>query len=297
MHALLLSLAMAAATQLPTDGRLDDVDAFMEKVLEQRDVNWNDFYNFFCTETAELRIDGSIEGAPMQGFRRQFLWFVRDGYLVRSPVSVDGVQVSAEDKKKSEDEWIERLEKRERERGPDRETFFGFKFEPGNYLFAGQTNFEGRDVVVVEYYPEELFEDDEEEQAKAKEENRKEVRIGGDGDEIEEALSKVFLVTLLIDPNEYQIVHMTLDNYGFEFLPMSWLVQLDTVEASLAMSKPFEAVWLPRDIAVYGKVTTAVGSLSVRYESTFSDYAKAETGATFRFPPRGLSEEKKKKQR
>ncbi len=262
---------------------LSDIGAFMERVIVQRALNWDDYYNYFCKERAELAIEGSLRGVPIQGFRKEFLWFMRDGYLVRSPISVDGVAVSEEDRDRAEKKWIERLEKRERERGPDRETFFGIEFEPGNYFYAGRREFEGREVVIVEYYPETgPWVDDDEDDSE-------------EDDEIERQISKALVVTMLVDPKEHQIVKMTLDSLDFGFLPGGWLFKLDTIEASLTMHKPIGNIWLARDIDAYGRVTTAGGDLAIRYTSTFYDYAKAETSSTFRFPPRGVEEGKKTK--
>ena len=269
-----IGLLMLLVSQAPSS----DIDAFMEKVLAQRGANWEQYYEYFCKERAELEIVGSLPGVPLSGFRREFLWFVRDGYVVRSPISVDGVAISAEEREREENKWIERVKKRERERSPDRETFMGFKFEPGNYFFAGKKEFEGRELFAVEYYPEEGFADDDDDDRSEKDA------------EIEAKINKTLMVTMLIDPEEHQIIQMTLDNFGFDFLPKRWLVQLDTVEASMVMHKPFADVWLPRDISAYGKITTAAGGLSVRYTTTFYDYAKAETGASYRFPARGLNE-------
>ena len=295
LTAILIVLAASASFAQGTDdasasGQLADIDAFMEKVLDQRDTNWDDFYNYFCKEGAELRIEGSIVGVPIQGFEREYLWSVIDGYLVRSPLSVDGVAVPADERKRAEEKWIERLKKREKERGADRDTFMGFEFEPGNYLYAGSRTFEGRDVVVIEYYPEKMFSADEDD-----EDDNEDEETDPRDEELEAALNKVFLVTLLIDPEEHQIVKMTLDNYGFDFLPARWLVQIDTVEASLVMHKALDAVWLPREIQFTGKVNTAGGGLAIEYLSSFYDYAKAETGATFRFPPRGPASDEKSK--
>ena len=271
-------VALLAATPATAQDPPEDIDVFMEKVLKQRAVNWENFYNYFCKERAELSIEGSLPGVPIHGFRKEFLWFVRDGYVVRSPLSVDGVRVSPKDRERAEKKWIDRLKKRERERGPDRETFFGLKFEPGNYFYAGRKEFEGREVVVVEYYPESgPWNDDDEDD-------------DSEDDEIEAQISKVLLVTMLIDPKEHQIVKMTLDNVGFDFLPAKWLFQLDTIEASLTMHRPIENIWLARDIRAYGRITLAGGDLAIRYKSIFYDYVKSETRATVRFPPRGSTE-------
>ena len=82
-----IGLLMLLASQAPTG----DIDAFMEKVLEQRDVNWDQYYNYFCKERTELVVEGALPGVPLSGFRREYLWFVRDGYVVRSPVYATGV--------------------------------------------------------------------------------------------------------------------------------------------------------------------------------------------------------------
>jgi len=87
----------------------------------------------------------TLTGVPST---RSQIWYVRDGYFVRSPISVDGVTVSPEKRERAEKKWIERQKKRERERSPDRENFLGFKFEAGNYFFAGRKMFEGRELVV-----------------------------------------------------------------------------------------------------------------------------------------------------
>ncbi len=257
----------------PSQDRASDIDAFMEKVLERRDINWDDFYNYTCRERETLEVEGSLQAVPMQGFLREHMWFVRDGYLVRSPMSINGVKISREDRDRAERKWIERVKKREEKEGVDRDRFFGFKFEPGNYYFAGRREFEGREVVAVEYYPETFFSDEEEEDP--------------EDEEIEEKLNKVFLITMLVDPTEHQIVQMTIDNVGFDFLPGGWLVRIGTIEASMTMHQPFGDIWLPRDITAYGRVTTAAGDLAVRYRMAFQDYAIAETKARYRFAPLG----------
>jgi hypothetical protein len=275
-------LALLTSVQAPAE----DIDTFMNKVLERRQTNWDQLHDYFCRERAVLALEGSLDGVPIQGFEREYLWFVKDGYFVRSPVSADGVPISAEERERDEARWIEGLKKRERERGPDRETFFGFKFEPGNYFYAGRRQIEGREVVVVEYYPDKGPWNERSGDEEESEEEKK----------VKAKLSKVLLVTMYVDPTEHQIVQMTMDNAGFDFLPGSWLLQIDTVEASLAMHQPLGDAWLPRDMSGYGRVSTAVGDIEIRYRSSFYDYAKSKTGATYRFPPRvesGKTEKRK----
>ena len=269
----------------PAQKALQDIDAFMAKVLEKRDIDWDRFYNYTCRDHEALEFEGTLQSVAMAGFHREHLYFVRDGYLIRSPISANGVAISDEERHRAEQKWVKSLEKREkRSSGVNRDHFFGFKFEPGNYYYAGRRDFEGREVVVIEYYPEEGFIDDDDDEEDEDE---------GEEDEIDAKMNKVFLVTMLVDPKEHQIVRMTLDNVGFDFLPARWLVQIGTIEASMTMHQPFGDVWLVRDITAYGKVTTAGGDLAVRYTLEFDDYAIAETSATYRFPPRGADTKKK----
>ena len=149
--------------------------------------------------------------------------------------------------------------------------FLDFEFEPGNYYLAGREELAGRDVLRIEYYPQQLFSGSGDATEEAEQE-----------DEIEAGFDKTSLVTLWIDPDEYQIVKFTFDNVGFEFLPLRWLVRLDDLKASMTMGQPIEGVWLPEQVELTGKVTTALGSYGVTYARSFSDYREAETGARIR---------------
>ena len=247
---------------------LEEIDLFMERVLERREVNWDEHYDYVFGEVVELEFGGVIDVPALQSTRREFAWFVRDGYLVRSPVSIDGVPVSDDYRAAYEERWIERRGEDDAMRSVDRESFFGFEFEAGDYYYAGRREFEGREVVAVEYYPESLFAD------------------GGRDDEIDGMLDKTTLVTMLIDPAEHQIVRMTLDNIGLDFLPGRWLVRIDDLRATMTMHKPLGDVWLARDISASALVSTAAGNLSVSFSRRFFDYRRATTSVRYRFAPR-----------
>jgi hypothetical protein len=56
------------------------------------------------------------------GERRDSTWYVRDGFFVKSPLKVNGVTVPEDDRRKSEDEFLIRLRRRdERDRERERE--------------------------------------------------------------------------------------------------------------------------------------------------------------------------------
>ena len=148
--------------------------------------------------------------------------------------------------------------------------FLDFEFEPGNYYFAGREEYAGRDVVRIEYYPEQLFGNED-----------------GDSDRdrdstTETGFNKTSLVTLWIDPEEYQIVKFTFDNVGFEFMPLRWLVRLDDLQASMVMGQPIESVWLPERVELTGALTTASGSFEVTYSRSFTEYRQAEVRSRIR---------------
>jgi hypothetical protein len=273
--------------------------------------------------------------------KREFTWYVREGFLIRSPVKYDGVALSEADRRTYEQKWLEqekrreeRAAKRKAEKGsgdaakagegrPSEETappgtdpslqafvdqrgeprfiseayFLRFKFEPGNYYMAGRDTLDGRPVVKIEYYPTRLFEDDERKDDEEKGEARtdqpkdKEKDKASEKDKAREKerdaeygrkFNKVALVTLWVDPAEYQIVRYTFDNMDFGFLPGRWLVRVDDIRASMTMARVLDGVWLPADIDMHGGLSLASGAYRFEYGRRFANYRKAETGARIR---------------
>lgn len=263
--ALLVLSGSGVAAEAPPF-QLDEIDAFMERVLERREINWSELYDYVFSETIKLNFAG-MEIAAIESFEHEYTWFVRDGYLVRSPYRMNGVEVSADERAEYERKWLDDMKEGDRDERIDRDSFFDFEFEPGNYLFAGREDFEGREVLRVEYYPTKLFSDGEEGEAEDEE------------DEFERAFDKTSLVTMLILPEEHQIVKITFDNVGLEFLPGRWLVQVEELKASMIIDEPVEGVWLPRIMEASGRIATASGRLSLDFSRAFYDYKQTEVGA------------------
>ncbi len=149
--------------------------------------------------------------------------------------------------------------------------FLDFEFEPGNYFFAGRDEIAGREVVIIEYYPEQMFSDD-----------GATVDSDDQEDRVEAGFDKTSLVTLWIDEELHQIVKFTFDNLGFDFLPGRWLVRLDDLTASMVMGQPFDGTWLPEGIELRGQISLATGTFRVQYLRTFSNYREAEARARIR---------------
>lgn len=153
--------------------------------------------------------------------------------------------------------------------------FLDFAFEPGNYLLAGRETLNGRDVLRIEYYPDELF-------------------VGrtdpGTGDSEAAAadrnsaasMNKTSLITLWIDPAEHQVVRYTFDNLGFDFLPGRWLVRLDDLTATMTMDQPFEGVWLPQEIEIRAAMSLATGSYEMTGTRSYRNYRAADSGGRIR---------------
>ncbi|MFB3903134.1 MAG: hypothetical protein ACE15E_06750 [Acidobacteriota bacterium] len=277
-----LGLPIAAQNQPAPNS---DLDALMAKVLEKREIDWDRLHNYVFREKEELELRG-FASAPMESWRREYLWLVRDGYLVRSPVKANGVNLSAEEQAKAEREWIER-QKGRKNTSLEREAFFGFKFQPGRYLLAGKKKAGGREVLVIEYYPRLGDLDDDEDDGKSDSHDNQQERRGRSTKEeetedyYERMFEKTLVVTMLVIPEENQILQMGFDNIRLDFLPARWLVRVDDLKAHLTMHKPFENVWLPQAIRASGELSTANGSLTVRYLREFYDYRKTDVKVRF----------------
>jgi hypothetical protein len=151
-----------------------DLDQFMSRALLRRDVDRKTLADYVLdeVETFEVLAPGKV---PIARIRREYTWYVRDGFHVRSPVRFDGVPISEADRRAYEDKWLkseqdrrkyrtERDAKREAEgKGPAlsapsiNETrfvsasyFMDFKFEPGEYYLPGKETIESKQLLNVD---------------------------------------------------------------------------------------------------------------------------------------------------
>jgi hypothetical protein len=183
-----------------------DLDRFMARVLERRDENWKTLHDYILSETERFDLYGPGR-ARLNGFRREYSWYVRDGYLIRSPLRFDGVAIPEPERRQFEARWLadeqarearQKKEKTGRAGGQARADeapaaaaeagslealvpnrleprfvseayFLGFTFEPGNYYFVGREVVDGREVVRIEYYPTRLFQDEERQRPRPRE--------------------------------------------------------------------------------------------------------------------------------
>lgn len=310
---LLLVLPCSIAAQPAAPPHETDLDRFMASVLSRRDENWKKLQQYILDEREHVQVLGP-EGLRLYGLSREYRWFVKDGFFIRSPLTANGVAIGEDERRRYEARWLERQRRRDKRRAerdakagvapaePPVEAeaigdvlrqqsepnfvsaayFLKFRFEPGHYALAGKETLNGREVLKVEYYPARLFEDDEPDKNRT-ERRAEQARRAKDDDEderIERQMNKVSLVTLWILREERQIVRYVFDNIDMGFLPGRSLVRVDELKASMTMGEPFPGIWLPKSVDARMAFGLALGRVEARYDIAYVDYKEA--GVTVR---------------
>jgi hypothetical protein len=301
----------AGAPVLPAVAAQSDLDAFMRQVVARRDDNWKKLQQYVLDEREELDLRGP-GNVRMWGEQRDYTWFIRDGFFIRSPVKFNGVTIGEDERREAEEDYLRRAQRRDaRARGagadvpparsaaPESDSddnalsadglirqtrqpqfvssayFLRFRFDEGTYALVGREQFEGRDVLRVEYYPTKLFSNDRPGGRRGGRRVDPGSKEGRQQTEMRRLMNKVALITLWIEPASHQIVKYTFDNVDFGFLPAQWLVTVDTAKASMTMGQPFPDVWLPRGIDVNVGLTLANGEFAFRATVSYHDYREA----------------------
>ena len=278
-----------------------DLDAFMQQVLATRDENWKKLQQYILDERENIDLRGPGH-SPIWGERREYTWFIRDGFFVRSPLKVNGVTIGEADRRKYEAAFLSRQQRREQRRennqpgdpppvdveGLLRQTrepafissayFLRFRFEEGKYALVGRERFDlpgglpPVDVLRIEYYPTNLFRmTDRRRNGQGASDKEKSYDA-----EFRRLMNKTALVTLWVEPTAHQIVKYTFDNIAFDFLPAQWLVHVDDLHASMTMGQPFPDVWLPNMLEFQAAATLAAGQFDVHYGLDYHDYRRAD---------------------
>ena len=187
VFALALAVCPAFAQEAEKRRPSSDLDAFMERALARREVDRKVLNDYILDEKEEFEILGPGR-YRLHRTSRAYTWFVKDGIHVRSPLRFDGVSVPEKERREYEENWLEREQQRQARKAKGEKEkndvaisgsgipadvggnkvpteprfvseayFMDFKFEPGNYYLAGREQFEGQEVVKIEYYPRQLF--------------------------------------------------------------------------------------------------------------------------------------------
>ena len=303
---LLVSVAVcvcAAATPLAQS----DLDTLMERVLLKRDDNWKKLQQYVLEERETMEVT-ALDGRRVYGFKREYQWFPRQGFFIKSPLTSDGVKIGEGERRIQEARWLAREQFREKRRaevaagkqpadsddgkvtigiGPggvntDFEAALRDSLEPGFVSAAYFLDFKfepGQYALVGR----ETYEGHD---VLKVEYYPMKMFTGGRGrpnrqlrernKEIGRQMNKVSIVTLWVEPQDRQIVKYDFDNVDADFFPGRWLMQLEGVNASMEMSQPFPGVWLPRVIRMSFDVALAGGNVKGTYSSEYYDYRLAE---------------------
>ena len=272
LTSIVIVFASVPAVGQPAATSDNDIDRLVKEALDSRHVaEWRRLGDFVLRETLAVAIDAP-SNSPLVGFRRtrEYEWYVRDGWAIRSPVRVDGLVVGEERRRGYERDW-QRAERRRRASleagGPEPEPRFVADFhyflewglEPGDCYFVGRESAGGREVVRLECYPAARFLEEASER-------------------IARGIRKTSTLTLWVDPEAGRIVKYAFENSGLDFLPFRWLLRADTFLASLEMA-PVGGVWMPARMTLAADITTARGEIEVTVTQQFCEYREAETGA------------------
>src|SRR5262245_39714168 len=89
-----------------------DRDALMRDVLRPRDDVWRTLQSYVRDEHESFDLRGPAR-FPMWGERRDYTWYIRDGFFVRSPLKVNGAAVPEDERRKYEADFLQRQQRRE----------------------------------------------------------------------------------------------------------------------------------------------------------------------------------------
>jgi len=303
--AVIAGLFAVTASAVPA--AQSDLDALMGRVLLKRDDNWKKLQQYVLEERETMEVT-ALDGRKVYGFKREYQWFPRQGFFIKSPLTSDGVKIGEDERKRQEARWLAREQFREKRRAEiaagkspalpdDGKVTIGIG--PGGVT----TSFEAelRETLEPGFVSAAYFLDFKFEQGqyalvgRERYEGREVLKVeyypmkmftGGRGrpnrklrernQEIGKQMNKVSIVTLWVDQEDRQIVKYDFQNVDADFFPGQWLMQLEGLNAGMEMSQPFPGVWLPRVIRIGFDIAFAGGNVKGKYSSEYYDYKLAE---------------------
>jgi hypothetical protein len=109
----LASTVLAAALSLGAVPAENDLDAFMKQVVARRDDNWKKLQQYIFDEREQLEMRGP-QRVPIWGEKREYTWFIRDGFFVRSPITFNGVTIGEAERRKFEAGFLKQAQERDK---------------------------------------------------------------------------------------------------------------------------------------------------------------------------------------
>ena len=109
----LTSTLLGAALSLGAVPGENDLDAFMKQVVARRDDNWKKLQQYIFDEREQLEMRGPNR-VPIWGERREYTWYIRDGFFVRSPLKFNGVTIGDAERRKFEADYLKQAQERDK---------------------------------------------------------------------------------------------------------------------------------------------------------------------------------------
>jgi hypothetical protein len=81
--------------------------------MARRDDNWRKLRQYVLDEREEMELRGPAR-TIIWGERREYTWYIRDGFFVQSPLKVNGAAVGESDRRKYEADFLQRERAREK---------------------------------------------------------------------------------------------------------------------------------------------------------------------------------------
>lgn len=260
---LILTAAVVGTAVAPLPDAGNELDLFVKQALDNRAAGWKILEQYIFSEEEVLEIRESGSGEPVSRRKSEWRWFARErGGLVRSPVIVDGATVGDESRIRYEDTWLTGGPRGKQRSDITEDGFFNFTFEPGRYLLSGKTVHQGRPCLIIEYYPLKHFAE------------RGRDPITSRGDRYDPLFDRTSRILMIIDREDRQIVHVEFNNQSMEYLPLSWLAELEEFTAEMTMVRTAAGEWLPASQAVRTLINTPEIRLEIRLQRRFTDYRR-----------------------
>ena len=107
--------ATLAQSPVRATSALSELDTLMSQVLDHRDENWKKLQQYTLSEKETLQIT-ALAVFRLFGYEREYLWFPREGFFIRSPVKADGVAIDEDKRRHEEDQWLKNARNAEKQR-------------------------------------------------------------------------------------------------------------------------------------------------------------------------------------
>src|SRR3954467_5512049 len=85
----------------------------MKQVVARRDDNWKKLQQYVFDEREQLELRGPNR-APIWGERREYTWYIRDGFFVRSPTRFNGVAIDEAERRRFEADYLKQAQERDK---------------------------------------------------------------------------------------------------------------------------------------------------------------------------------------